>query len=74
VERQQAATDDIARNVEQAAGGTREVAANIAGVCTAIEQANRAAGEVHREAGALSDESTVLNGQVDAFIARVRAA
>jgi methyl-accepting chemotaxis protein len=74
VEEQSAATQEIGRNVQQAAAGTQEVSSNIAGVSQAAAEGGSAAGQVLDAAGTLSRQSESLRAQVDAFIARVRAA
>ncbi len=74
VEEQGAATKEIARNVQQASAGTDEVSANIAKVTGAATETGAAAGQVLGAAGELSRESDSLRTQVDAFVARIRAA
>jgi methyl-accepting chemotaxis protein len=74
VEQQGAATQEIARNVQQAAVGTSEVSRNIAGVNEAAAQTGAAASRVLSSAGELSNQAGQLHGQVDEFLAAVRAA
>lgn len=74
VTEQGAATSEIARSVSEAAKGTQEVSANIAGVQKAAEQTGQTSGEIVNAAVDLSSQATALNGQVAAFIERVRAA
>jgi methyl-accepting chemotaxis protein len=74
VEQQGAATREIARNVQHAAGGTSEVSSNIVGVSTASAQAGSAAGEVLSASGALRREADVLRSEIDAFLSNIRAA
>ncbi len=74
VEEQGAATQEISRNVQQAAQGTTEVSANIGGVTAAAEQTGTAAGQVLSSAGALQKNGTDLKTQVDEFLRTVRAA
>jgi len=74
VEEQGAATKEIARNVQQASAGTHEVSANITGVTKAATDTGAAASQVLGAAGELSKQSETLHAQVDAFIAKVRAA
>lgn len=74
VEEQGAATREIARNVQQAAHGTQEVSSNIAGVTRAAEESSAASTEVLGSAGELSRQSEILRGEVDKFLATVRAA
>jgi methyl-accepting chemotaxis protein len=74
VEQQGSATQEIARNVQQAAHGTEEVTANISGVQQAANETGVAATQVLDAAEQLSQQSKDLAGQVDRFIAEVRAA
>ena len=74
VEEQGAATQEIARNVAQAALGTTEVTGNVAGVAGAAEETGAAAGQVLACATELSGQSERLGAEVDRFLAGVRAA
>jgi methyl-accepting chemotaxis protein len=74
VEEQGAATREIARNIQHAAGGTSEVSSNIIGVSTASAQAGSAAGEVLGASDALRREADVLRAEIDAFLSNIRAA
>jgi methyl-accepting chemotaxis protein len=74
VEQQGAATREIARNIQHAAGGTAEVSSNIIGVSTASAEAGSAAGEVLNASGALRHEADVLRSEIDAFLSNIRAA
>jgi methyl-accepting chemotaxis protein len=74
VEQQGAATREIARNIQHAAGGTSEVSSNIVGVSTASAEAGSAAGEVLSASGALRREADVLRSEIDAFLSNIRAA
>jgi len=74
VEQQGAATQEIARNVSQAAQGTSEVSANIAGVSQASRQTGAAAAEVLASANALNHNGETLQTQVESFLSAVRAA
>lgn len=74
VEQQGAATREIARNIQHAAGGTSEVSSNIIGVSTASTEAGSAAGEVLSASGALRREADVLRAEIDAFLSNIRAA
>jgi len=74
MEEQTAATQEIGRNVQQAAQGTQDVSVNIAGVSQAAAAAGTAAGQVLGAAGTLSQEAERLRRQVDSFITTVRAA
>jgi len=74
VEEQGAATREIARNIQHAAGGTSEVSSNIVGVSSASTEAGTAAGEVLTASGALRRETDVLRSEIDAFLENIRAA
>ena len=74
VEEQGAATREIARNIQHAAGGTSEVSSNIVGVSSASAQAGTAASEVLTASGALRREADVLRDEIDAFLSNIRAA
>jgi methyl-accepting chemotaxis protein len=74
VEEQGAATREIARNIQHAAGGTSEVSSNIVGVSTASAEAGAAAGEVLGASDALRREADMLRGEIDAFLNNMRAA
>jgi methyl-accepting chemotaxis protein len=74
VEEQGAATQEIVRNVAQAATGTNEVTTNITGVAQASEQTGSAASQVLDAAGELSRQSEHLGAEVSRFLTTVRAA
>jgi methyl-accepting chemotaxis protein len=74
VEQQSAATSEISRNVQQAASGTNEVAGNIGGLSSAAGSTGAAATQVLGAAGALSRQAEQLRGEVDQFLADVKAA
>jgi len=74
VEQQGAATQEIVRNVGQAAQGTGEVTGNIAGVASAATETGRAADHVLGAASELSRQSELLSGEVERFLATIRAA
>ncbi len=74
VEEQGAATQEIVRNVSQAAMGTGEVTTNIAGVASAAEETGAAASQVLGAASELSRQSEHLAQEVGRFLATVRAA
>ncbi len=74
VEEQGAATREIARNIQHAAGGTGEVSSNIVGVSSAATQAGTAAGQVLTASDALRREADVLRAEIDAFLSNIRAA
>ncbi len=74
VEQQGAATREIARNIQHAAGGTSEVSSNIVGVSQASAEAGSAASNVLTASDDLRREADTLRGEIDAFLANIRAA
>ena len=74
VEEQGAATQEISRNVQQAAQGTQEVSANISGVTQAAQQTGAAAAEVLTASTELGKNGVLLQNQVEEFLRTVRAA
>jgi methyl-accepting chemotaxis protein len=74
VEQQGAATREIARNIQHAAGGSSEVSSNIVGVSTASAEAGAAASEVLNASSALRREADSLRSEIDAFLSNIRAA
>jgi methyl-accepting chemotaxis protein len=74
IEEQGAATADIARNVSQTAEATQEVTKNIGAVDAAAKETGNAAGMVLTAASNLSQQAEQLAGEVNTFLAGVRAA
>ena len=74
VEQQGSATQEIARNVQQAAAGTGEISSNVTGVRQAATDTGGAAQQVLAASGELSKQSEMLRGQVENFLADIRAA
>jgi len=74
VEEQGAATQEIVRNVGQAAVGTSEVTSNVLGVADAAQEAGKAANDVLNAASDLARQSDHLAAEVESFLATVRAA
>jgi methyl-accepting chemotaxis protein len=74
VEEQGAATQEITRNTQEAAKGTAEVTANIAGVSQGASETGAAAEQVLTAAGGLGRQAEALRGEVDHFLANIRAA
>ena len=74
VEEQQAATREIARNVQLAAHGTGEVSSNIADVSNTVSATGTAANQVLVSSSRLAHEAENLQSEVDRFIASLRAA
>jgi methyl-accepting chemotaxis protein len=74
VEQQGSATQEIVRNVGQAALGTGEVTSSIAGVARAAEGAGAAAAQVLDSASGLSTQARTLDAEMRRFIDSIRAA
>jgi methyl-accepting chemotaxis protein len=74
VEQQESATQEISRNVLEAARGTQEVSDNIGGVSEAAHETGAAASQVLASAGELSQNGEALKAQVQTFLREVRAA
>ena len=74
VEEQGAATQEISRNVLQAAQGTQEVSGNIATVSEAAQSTGMAAAQVLNSAESLARNGDVLKERVQDFLGRVRVA
>ena len=74
VDEQGAATQEIARNVQEASAGTQQVSASINQVTTAADETGQSASKMLQAAGDLAQQSQTLSDQVDAFLAKVRAA
>jgi methyl-accepting chemotaxis protein len=74
IEEQGAATQEISRNVQQAAHGTQQVSANIVDVRQGASQTGSASGQVLTAAQSLSGESERLRREVTKFLDTVRAA
>ncbi len=72
MEEQGATTQEISRNVQEAATGTQEVTKNITGVTQAAQEAGSASTQVTSAAGELSEQSEMLKGEVEKFMAQVR--
>ena len=74
VEEQGAATQEISRNVQQAAQGTMQVSSNITDVQLGASETGSASSEVLSAAQSLSSESSRLKLEVSKFLNSVRAA
>jgi methyl-accepting chemotaxis protein len=74
VEEQGASTQEIARNIQQAAVGTAQVTGNIGEVTRGASDTGSASSQVLVSARSLSNESTELKMKVAKFLATVRAA
>ena len=74
MEQQGAATQEIARNVQHAAKGTRDISSNIGMVTSAATQSGAAAGDVLKASEELSRQSENIRKHVDTFIQSIDAA
>ena len=74
VEEQGAATQEISRNVQQAAQGTQQVSSNITDVQRGASETGSASSQVLTAAKSLSGESSRLKREVGKFLSSVRAA
>jgi len=74
VEQQGAATQEITRSTQQAAARTHEVSEHVSGVTEGARTTSRAAQGVRSAAELLSQQTERLGGQVNDFLAKIRAA
>ncbi|WP_052401390.1 methyl-accepting chemotaxis protein [Muricoccus aerilatus] len=72
-EEQTAATREIGRAVAEAASGTHEVSRHTAGVTEGAGRTGVAAEQVRFASGDLAQQSELLRGRVDTFLAGIRA-
>ncbi|WP_315728632.1 MULTISPECIES: methyl-accepting chemotaxis protein [unclassified Bradyrhizobium] len=74
VEEQGTATQEISRNIQQAANGTKQVSANVADVQHEATQTGAASSQVLSAVQSLSQDSSRLKAEVHKFLDTVRAA
>ena len=74
IEEQGAATQEISRNVQQAAHGTQQVSSNITDVQRGATETGSASAQVLSAAQSLSQDSNRLKVEVANFLQSVRAA
>ena len=74
MEQQGAATQEIARNVQEAARGTTEVSSNITGLNQSVEETGAASVEVLGAADELGQQAEQLRARVGTFLADIRSA
>jgi methyl-accepting chemotaxis protein len=74
VEEQGMATQEISRNIQQAAQGTHQVASNITDVQQGATETGSASSQVLASAQTLSNDSARLKTEVEKFLSTVRAA
>jgi methyl-accepting chemotaxis protein len=70
---QEAAAQEIARNIQQAAAGATEVTENIFDVNQAASESGTASGQALSSAGELSEQSEPLRNEVQEFLEKIRA-
>jgi len=73
MDEQGATTQEIARSINQAASGTRDVSANISGIAEAAETSSAAAVELHGASDDLRREATTLDSEMTDFFGQIRA-
>jgi methyl-accepting chemotaxis protein len=74
MEEQGAATQEIARNVQEAARGTAEVTNNIVGLNQIVEDTGAAAVDVLGSSDALGEQAATLRARVGGFLKEIREA
>ena len=74
VEAQEAATRDIAANVEQAAKGTRELSTRIDAVATTADTTGAAASQVLGACAEVTHQSDTLKTDIEHVLSRIRSA
>ncbi len=73
VEQQGTSTREIANNVQQAARGVEAVDGNVESLSTAAGETGAAAGQVITATASLRRRAEDLSGEVDSFLAGIRA-
>lgn len=74
IEEQSAATQDIARNVQQAAEGNKAVSSGMEQVSSAVTETKSSADSVLSSSENLAERSTEISEEVDTFLQAVEAA
>ncbi len=74
VEEQNAVTSEIARNTQEAAQGSQHITSNITGVSSAAAESSQAAGQVMTTVTMLSEQSAMLQSELEKFLRGIRAA
>jgi methyl-accepting chemotaxis protein len=74
IEEQGAATQEISRNSQEAAGGTQDVSRNISGITDAAGETGAAASQVLSAASSLAEQTERLRVEVHQFLDNIRAA
>jgi methyl-accepting chemotaxis protein len=74
VEAQRKATQEIARNIHEAATGTRDVAEHIGDLNATTSETGSSAAQLLTSASELARQQELMRGEVEKFLATVRAA
>jgi methyl-accepting chemotaxis protein len=74
IEEQGAATQEISRNVQQAAKGTQDVTTNIVSINSAVAETSAGSGHLLTAAGTLGEHTAKLRNEVASFQKKIRAA
>jgi len=74
VQQQSVSTQEIDRNIQQAAMRANKLAGNMTSVTAAIDETNHSAVAVLAASGALSAQAKTLQREIDAFLQKVAAA
>ena len=74
VRQQDAVAQEIARNANAAAKGTRNVSANVSEVSSSAIRTGQVANTVLASAGELAEQSQLLRREVERYLAQVRVA
>jgi methyl-accepting chemotaxis protein len=74
VRQQDAVAQEIARNANAAAKGTRDVSANVSEVSSSAVRTGQVANTVLASAGELAEQSQLLRREVERYLAQVRVA
>ena len=73
VEQQAAATSEITRNVQAAAGGTEQIRGELEGLKDVARDAGEASGRVDETARTVSGRASALQADVQGFVQRINA-
>ena len=74
VEAQRKATQEIAHNIQEAAAGTHDVATNIGALTATANETGSSATQVLNSASELARQQELMRGEMDKFLATIRAA
>lgn len=74
MEEQGVMTQEVARNITEAATGTEVVSSNISGVTQASQETGEASSQVTSAAGELSEQAELMKSEVQNFLEKIQAA